>query len=234
VDSRAVADVGLIRQDWQRLSPGLAEHAIECGQWNDDGTKLDFGGALGPSGADHAWSMKRWSKATLALAQHQGTLDVRGLRRLLADQYDCCVRRHALAPRSTRRVASLVVRLDCAGAPLLWFAPGPVAAPLYFPLVVGVETPAAFGINAAPDQPVPAWIERLQSQFDQDADEYLAEARELHERGEIAALRRLAEALMHRHVEQREAVELRRIDPPSAARPRPTRDEDEMVAYLFG
>src|SRR5262245_39007023 len=40
---RAVSDVGLIRQDWQRLSPGLADHAFAHGWWPDDGSKLDFG-----------------------------------------------------------------------------------------------------------------------------------------------------------------------------------------------
>src|SRR5262249_36744649 len=36
-DIRAVSDIGLIRQDWQRLAPGLAEHTIAEGLWPDDG-----------------------------------------------------------------------------------------------------------------------------------------------------------------------------------------------------
>src|SRR5262245_2972715 len=78
-ETRAVADVGLIRQDWKRLSHGLAEQVIKNGWWNDDGTKLDFAGSMGINDAAHAWGLKRWSKATLALAQRQGSLDAYGV-----------------------------------------------------------------------------------------------------------------------------------------------------------
>src|SRR4029077_20341912 len=40
--TRAVSDAGLIRQDWQRLSRGLAEHVIENGWGQCDGSKMDF------------------------------------------------------------------------------------------------------------------------------------------------------------------------------------------------
>ncbi len=234
--TRAVADVGLIRQDWKRLSPGLAELAIAKGWWNDDGTKLDFAGSLGLNDAEHAWGLKRWSKATLALAQRHGALDAHALRQLLAEQHDTCVRRHELAPRSTRHLASAVARLDAPGLPLLWFARGPVEAPLYFPLVVGAELPALLGARSSSEQPAlsQALVERLQNQFDQDAEEYLAEAKGLHERGESVARGRLAQAMMHRHAEQWEAAPGRRLDQPAAAVPRPARAEEELAPYAFG
>ena len=43
---RAVTDVALIRQEWQRLSPGLSPLAIDNGWWDGDGSKLDFAGCL--------------------------------------------------------------------------------------------------------------------------------------------------------------------------------------------
>ena len=44
---RAMNDVRVIRQDWDRISQGLASYAISRGWWSDDGSKLDFAGALG-------------------------------------------------------------------------------------------------------------------------------------------------------------------------------------------
>ena len=233
--TRAVADVGLIRQDWQRLSPGLAEQAMQHGWWTDDGTKIDFAGILGQPDAAVAWPLKRWSKATLALAQHQGAMDDYLLRRLLADHHETCIRRHKLAPRATRHLASLVARLDSPGAPLVWFARGPVEAPLYLPLVAGVDMPAVLGMRSTADQPTAprSLVERLQGQFDQEAEEYLTEARKLHLRGEVAACRRLAQAMMYRHVEQWEAATRRRLDAPAAVTG-PMRDEEELAPYAFG
>src|SRR5262249_41883317 len=39
---RAAGDVAVIRQDWNRIAPGLAGRAIERGWWPEDGSKLDF------------------------------------------------------------------------------------------------------------------------------------------------------------------------------------------------
>ncbi len=230
---RAVGDVALIRQDWQRLSPGLAERVIQNGWWHDDGTKMDFAGCLSAS-AEHTWGLKRWSKATVALAQQHGALDAFVLRRLLADHYDASVRRHKLAPLGTRRWASLVARLDAPGMPLLWCAGGDGEAPVYFPLPVGAELPEAWSARPLAEHPATqALAERLQAQVDQDAEEFLAESQELHSGGDRAGLRPLAQALMQKHVELWEAAERRRVDVPVATVRRPARDED-VAEYAFG
>ena len=44
--TRAVCDVALIRQDWQRLSRGLAEFVMKNGWWQNDGSKIDFHATL--------------------------------------------------------------------------------------------------------------------------------------------------------------------------------------------
>jgi hypothetical protein len=232
--SRAVSDAGLIRQDWQRLSPGLADRAIQNGWWHDDGTKLDFVGSLGGAAAD-VWAMKRWSKATLALAQQQGTLDVYGLRRLLAEHFEKVARGQAPADSKPRRCATLVARLHGPSAPVLWFAGGASAAPLHFPLLAEAELPEAWTSHPPHDDaPIPrAVAERLQSQFDQDAEEYCSEARHLHERGEQAAARRLAQALMHKHLEQWEEARRRPAGLTSAAAAALKRDE-ELAPFAFG
>src|SRR5205807_1116536 len=86
-DIRAVSDLGLIRQDWQRLAPGLAEHTIAEGLWPDDGSKLDFGSLNDePLGSQSA--LRRWGRASLMLEQQHGHIDAGFLRRLLSDHYE--------------------------------------------------------------------------------------------------------------------------------------------------
>jgi hypothetical protein len=233
--TRAVADVGLIRQDWQRLSHGLAERVIQSGWWQDDGTKVDFAGCLGSADADHSWGLKRWSKATVSLAQQHGALDAYLMRRLLAEHFDKSVSSHALTPPGTRRWVSIVGRLDAPGLPLLWCARGHLESPVFFPLPVGVDLPEAWTAATLADTSpsTPAAAERLQHQFDQDAEEFLTECRQLQGGGEAAALRRLAQAMMQKHVEQWELAQRRRVDGPTTAVRRPARDE-EMAGYAFG
>ena len=232
--TRAVADVGLIRQDWQRLSSGLAERVIHNGWWRDDGTKVDFAGCLALAEADHTWGLKRWSKATVALAQQHGALDTYALRQLLADHYDKSVHSHKLTLSGTRRWLSVVGRLDAPGTPLVWFARGHLESPLFFPLPVGAELPEMWTTPPVAEAPSSrAAVERLQNQFDQDAEEFVAEGRELQARGETAALRRLGQAMMQKHVEQWESAQRRRIDAPANAMRQPARDE-EMAGYAFG
>jgi hypothetical protein len=233
-ESRAVSDAGLIRQDWQRLSPGLADRAIQSGWWHDDGTKLDFVGSLGGRAAD-PWSLKRWSKATLALAQHQGSLDVYGLRRLLAEHFEKCARGSAPTDSKPRRCATLAARLPKQGAPVVWFAGGASAAPLHFPLLADAPLPEAWTTRPPHDDaPIPrSLVERLQNSFDQDAEEFFLEAQPLRERGEQPAVRRLAQALMHKHLEQWEEARNRPASLTSAAVSALKRDE-ELAPFAFG
>ncbi|MCI0380334.1 MAG: hypothetical protein L0215_22345 [Gemmataceae bacterium] len=110
---RAAADAALIRQDWQRLAPGLASLAIQQGWFPDDGHKLDFAGALAEPrapnvGADsdpmppthsldmHSWALKRWAKATLLLEQQSGHIDLWFLRRMLAEHFETVLTKYPL------------------------------------------------------------------------------------------------------------------------------------------
>lgn len=233
--TQAVADVGLIRQDWQRLSPGLAERVIQHGWWRDDGTKVDFAGCLATADAEHTWGLKRWSRATVTLAQQEGALDAYLLRRLLADHFDKSVRSHPLTPAATRRALSVVSRLDAPGSPLVWCARGPLEAPVFFPLPVGAELPALWTAAPVVDGTLStrAAAERLQSRFDQDAEEFVAECRQFQVRGETAAQRRLGQAMMQKHVEEWELAQRRRVDAPASDVRRPARDE-ELAGYAFG
>ena len=57
---RAVSEVCLLRQDWDRLSRGLADIAISTKWWPDDGSKLNFAGVVAPNSTDHAAALRRW------------------------------------------------------------------------------------------------------------------------------------------------------------------------------
>lgn len=240
--SRAVADVALIRQDWQRLSPGLAEHAIESGWWRDDGTKIDFAGSLGQQGETDAWALRRWGRATLTLAQHSGGLHPEAMRQLLVDHFDATGRKHELAPAKNLHTASMVLCLDAADGALAWHASGPATAPVFFPLVLDAELPE--GWRTRPPVLDTARSQRelasdaaahLQRQFDQDTEEYLEAARRLKERGDGAAVRRLAHAMMQKHLERwHEEFDFSPAKPPVAAAARAHSEDEELAPFAFG
>src|SRR5205085_12093166 len=119
-----------------------ADLAIAQGWWPQDGCKLDFAGALGRPGPDHARVMRRWGHATLALEQASGQVDVPLLRRLLCDQADL-VHPPSGEPALERTAASLVVRLGPAAddLPMAWCAFGVPEAALYLPVFPVGELP---------------------------------------------------------------------------------------------
>jgi secernin len=166
---RAAADVAVIRQDWARLAPGLAERAIARGWWPEDGSKLDFAGAVGGDNPGRAAALRRWGRATYLLEQQSGHIDVAFLRRLLGDHYEgtryevdplaeagpvppLC--RHAVrtAPAgATVTAASFVAALtaDANDLPVAWCAFGPPCLSVYFPVFLDGELPAAFTCGTA-------------------------------------------------------------------------------------
>jgi hypothetical protein len=215
---RAVSAVCHLRQDWDRISPGLSALAIARGWWPEDGSKLDFAGALGREGPDHAGAMRRWVQATLQLEHHLGKITAPLLRRLLAEPAILAQSEHAVA-------SSLIAQLgaDPEDLPLAWCAFGPPGFSVYFPLVPAGELPAAFtdgagagsslwrqllGWYADPRQRVAArpGLARLQERFDQNAREFAGEARELRRRGAGAELDRLAGSFMQHNLERFEEL----------------------------
>jgi hypothetical protein len=211
---RAVSNACHLRQDWDRISRGLADLAIESGWWPGNGSKLDFAGALGRQGPDHAAALRRWGQATLQLEQHNGRITAALLRRLLAE-----VPAARLPSDAAGGGSSLVVQVGAEQrpVPLAWCAFGPPAASVYFPVVLGRELPPAFLDDSGSGSPLwrhlSRWqaearreprlrdalrggLDRLQERFDSDAREFLAEAAELKERGACEELQRLAGSFM--------------------------------------
>jgi dipeptidase len=88
---RALGEVCHLRQDWDRISRGLSDLAIARGWWPEDGSKLDFAGALcPPEHAGAAAPLRRWARATVLLEQHHGEIDTAFLRHLLGDHFNGC------------------------------------------------------------------------------------------------------------------------------------------------
>jgi dipeptidase len=189
---RAVSDVSVVSQDWDRISHGLAGYAIAQEWWPADGRKLDFAGTLSedPMGQDSG--MRRWGRATLLLEQQNGHIDMAFLRRLLSDHYEgmrdevdplapgasprpLC--RHAVTGADSATTASCVAVLstDAAGLPVLWRAFGPPCVGVYFPLFLEGDVPEPFTHGVA--EPAAASfggrVARLYGQLRQDRDHWL-------------------------------------------------------------
>jgi secernin len=154
---RAVSDVGVVHQDWDRIAHGLAGHAIERGWWPGDGSKLDFAAAVQTNPRGLASGLRRWGRATLLLEEQNGHIDAPFLRRhLLGDHYEgtrdeidpreafdgplpLC--QHAGGAGQHATAASLLAELRPDRPPLAWCAFGPPCVGVYFPVFLDGELP---------------------------------------------------------------------------------------------
>ena len=203
---RALNEACHLRQDWDRISPGLSSLAIERGWWPADGSKLDFAGALGRQDEADRRAYRWWGQATLLLEQYRGAVDHALLRRLLNETTPA----EAAGPVTT---AGLIAQVGPASesAPIAWCSLGPTESGLYFPLPVVAEPPQAFRIAGAESDGCALWrrmtrdrkdrpltaelraaLAELQGRFDQVAGEFAAEAAALKQRSDGEGLRRLA------------------------------------------
>jgi len=212
--SRVVTDVAMIRQDWSRLAPGLASFAIDQGWAQDDGSKIDFAGCLGKFSAPARNAQKRWGRASLHLAQQQGAIDLFHLRRMLAEHFED--NRIFLSDPKATLVSNFLVDLHTTEQPLVaWVSFGLPMVSLAFPVCMIGELPASFGdsVLGAPSiqertrdlmntdrAGLADIIDRLQSKFDQDADEFLFKAHDYAQHGKTYLVSQLATEMMHHHV----------------------------------
>lgn len=218
--TRVVTDAAMIRQDWRRLAPGLADFVIDKGWWRDDGSKIDFVGCLAEATDLASNAHKRWGHASLALAQQQGAIDLHFLRRMLEDH---CSQNRELLPRAkdATLASSFLVDLHKDDQPVVaWIAFGIPKIPLHFPVCMQGELPAGFseGIPASPSiqqrvlelqklahgkdrASFTTALERLQARFDQDAEDFLARAHDYSQHGKPYLVRQLATEMMHNHLD---------------------------------
>ncbi len=217
---RALNEACHLRQDWDRISPGLSSLAILRGWWPEDGSKLDFAGALARQEASDRQAFRWWGLATLQLEQQRGAVDNALMRRLLGE----AARPEAGGPATT---TSLIAQVWPAadGVPLAWWAFGPTGWGLYFPLPVVAEPPPAFRAGGPEAHGCDLWrrltrdrddrpttaearaaLADLQGRFDQVAGEFASEAIALKRRGDLEGLRRSAESFTQHNWERFEEV----------------------------
>lgn len=208
---RVVTDAAMIRQDWRRLAPGLADHVIEQGWWRDDGSKIDFVRTLAETTEAARKAQKRWGHASLTLSQQNGAIDLHFLRRMLGDHYLASQDLFA-AGRSTTLASSFLIDLHRSDAPVLaWFAFGTPRSAVHFPICLGAELPTipieehaqklAKLAAGKERERVSALVERLQTRFDQDAEDLQARAHELAQHGKTGLVHQAASEMMHHHAE---------------------------------
>jgi hypothetical protein len=211
---RAVSNVRVVRQDWDRISSGLADQAIDNGWWPADGRKLDFAGALLEDHYNQSSALRRWGCAALSLQEQNGHIDTEFMRRLATDDdEESCT-------------ASFIGRLTAGtGQPAMaWCAFGEPSVRVYMPMFLDGELPLAFSAaghepavahfqvrvqrlgaqvrrTLAPSAPVRDALARLQARFELEADEFLAEAIGLKQRDCPADLQRQATFFMQHNVE---------------------------------
>lgn len=229
--TRAVSDVSLIRQDWHRLSRGLADHAIQNGWCQNDGSKIDFHRCAADPNQPSPVGLKRWSRASLALAQQEGAIDPYCLRRMLLEHFDQC---QDLMPKHNTWQGTHVVSLLHDAPAIVWMSPAHLGAPLFFPLVPAAPLPALW-LEGLPPLNRP-WLrdesrhvalqDRLQATFDQDAEHFVRAARE--RRGQHGEQMRLAQEMMARHAE----LYLRESQSPRVDKPKVESRPEEMFAFI--
>ncbi len=199
--TRAVCDVALIRQDWQRLSRGLAEVVMDNGWSQNDGSKIDFHGSVGEPRNESPAGLKRWSRATMALAQQEGAIDQYCLRRLLLEHFEQC---QELLPKHHVWQGTQIASLSPDVPAVVWTAPAHLGAPLFFPLIAGMPLPGLWLDGLPPlnrlwgreDVRAQEVQDRLQAIYDQEAETFLASARSAPD--EVS---RCAQEMMARHAE---------------------------------
>lgn len=234
---RAATGMCLLRQDWDRISRGLCDVALQHRWWPDDGTKLDFAGALGDLQPDHARGLRRWGQATLRLEQQSGHLDAPVLRKLMCDLGDLVPAAEDMQPG-----ASVLVRLGPPpdDLPVCWVALGSPSASVYFPLVLEADPPEAFldedgrgcklGRTMAQLQAecrrdallrgvLPVRLAAFQQRLDDLLAEFLPEAGEHRRQGRTAEAARYAGSFMQHCVERFEELAALVVCSTSALKP---------------
>lgn len=159
-ETRAVSNVRVIHQDWDRISSGLAAFAIGQGRWQADGSKLNFAEALHEGNGDTQSSLRRWARATFLLQEQNGQLDTAHIRTLLGDhgepagepgseldltrQTSICQHAKLLSGAATASSFTTALRANPAGLQLAWCAFGSPCSAVHFPILLDGDLPEVF------------------------------------------------------------------------------------------
>jgi hypothetical protein len=223
---RAQSEVRVVRQDWDHISRGLADVAMNRGWWSCDGSKIDFAGIMGELSAAEKAALRQWSRATLLLQEQNGSIDLGFIRRIIGGEPREDSHDEPPQARGNTIVASFAANLssDPAHAPMAWCALGSGSTGLFFPVFLEGELPnllcgsrlastAGFqwrtdSANATTTPHKPSWtaardnLVRLQTRIDQETDEFLLEYAVIKGKGYTADVERQTSLFMEHHAEQ--------------------------------
>lgn len=189
---RAVSNVRVIRQDWDRISQGLAAYAIAQGWWPDDGSKLDFAGALREDPGAHGSALRRWGRATLRLMEQSGHIDTAFVRQLLGELVEESLAGSETAARAEGGVTGYRTRPERAtqaGAPsgfvvslssqpgrlaTTWYAVAVTRATIYLPLFLDGDLPEVLTRARQHASTAAFWrhLSQLDEQLERDPDQH--------------------------------------------------------------
>jgi secernin len=233
---RALDGVRVVRQDWDRISRGLADLAIERGWWPEDGSKIDFAGVAGEMTQEEKAALKRWTGTSFRLQEQNGHIDLAFVRRVLTEQDELQSEQedsdfsdwHSTASIDDTTAASMVAGLSLkpGHAPMAWCALGSPCPGLYFPVFLDGELPEllsrsktlcaqTYASRTAADaigSERGLWASardsllRLQARIELETEEFLLEYAAIKERGYAADLERQTSLFMEHNVEQVEEV----------------------------
>jgi hypothetical protein len=202
---RAAGGCCHLYQDWNRIAPGLADQAIHHGWWPDDGSKLDFEGALGvPTDPD---KVRRWGLATRLLEEHNGILETATLRGFLDG-----------LPTECEEPLTLLTEIRPDEGALAWLGFGRAPVRLYLPMLVGaglsgdVARLRARLHEAGSDDDVVNRLAALQDHIDHETPEFLADAHRLTQTGRGDEVPRLSSLFMRHLLERCDDVLGQRVD----------------------
>ena len=153
-------------------------------------------------------------------------------------------------PRATTLAASFLIDLHKSEQPLLaWVAFGTPKTALYFPLCLIGQLPTGFagGIPASPSiqqrtlemrraiqgkdhGPVTSAIERMQTKFDQDAEDFLLKAHDYAQHGKPYLIGQIASEMMQSHADLFDK-EYRRLLGLEEAAPQSVAETEEVLFY---
>ncbi len=185
--TRVVTDAAMIRQDWRNWPPVWPISSSSAAGGPTTAAR-SISSAAWPKAASKS-AQKRWGRASLALAQQQGAIDLLFLRHMLSDHYAAS---RDLLPAAESLAGSFLVNLHHAETPMIaWIAFGTPKIAVHFPICMIGELPAALGESTPTIQErtqeliklaqgkekdrnkLALALERLQTKFDQDAEEFL-------------------------------------------------------------
>lgn len=214
---RAVEEIGsvsnhlTIGSDWEALSDGAIEHAINAGWWNEDADqRFDFAAAYRDTTVvPETISSGRHQRTCALLEQAQGMVSVETLKRALRDHYGQPTPLPGLTPAEPQyfsvcmhaepvgtTTASMIARIPGDGQPLVyWASLGSPCVSVFIPLFVDADIPAVFcGGGAQPDDS-PWWqLKRVLTRVEADWSRYVPRVRGAFDRLEAQIAERMQDS----------------------------------------